>query len=209
MTPLDFAMSIWLNTTTKGFIVAAILDLRHMSQVVWCDDWPSITIVNKVSQTRVALPMIMNFPSSHFFMMIVLTWFGIQDILIGWNPMLMNENVLCGSIFIPTLPKFLTYQRSSNTPSPWSSHVLELFHLGYQPRIGLITLIVDPFTPPNPCFSFLSQMHFIKRQIHSCRGGGMIMRSYLMILNLPNIPCGNTGILCEGEGWWMLWKHNV
>jgi hypothetical protein len=125
------AMSIWLYTTTKGLTMDAIFDLGHMSQVVWHDDWPPLTIVNKVGQTRVALPMIMNFPSSHFFMMIVLAWFGIQDILVGWNPMLMNGNVLCSSIFIPTLPKFLTYQRSSNTPNPWSSHGLELFHLGY------------------------------------------------------------------------------
>jgi hypothetical protein len=39
----------------------------------------------------------------------------IQDIFVEWNPMLMNENVLWG--LIPTLPKFLAYERPSNIKS--------------------------------------------------------------------------------------------
>jgi hypothetical protein len=124
-------MNIWLNTTTKGLTMNAILDLGYMSQVVCHDDWPPLTIVNKVGQTKVVLPMIMNFLSSHFFMVMVLTWFGIQYSIVGWNPMLMNGKVLCNSVFIPTLTKFLAYQGSSNTPNPWSSHGLEFSHLGY------------------------------------------------------------------------------
>jgi hypothetical protein len=57
---------IWYHGL-NGFIVDVILDLGHMSQMMQHDDQPFLAIVNKVGQPKVALPMIMNFPSSHVF----------------------------------------------------------------------------------------------------------------------------------------------
>jgi hypothetical protein len=72
-----------------------------MSQMVQHDDQPPLAIVNKVGQPQVA--SIMNFQIHMFSLMMVPTWFEIQNILVGWNPILINGHS------IPTLPKFITY----------------------------------------------------------------------------------------------------
>lgn len=50
-----------------GLITDTILDTWHMSQVMWHHDWPIFAIVNKMEQPWVALPIIVNFQSSHLF----------------------------------------------------------------------------------------------------------------------------------------------
>jgi len=83
-----------------------ILDSKHIPQMVWHDDQPPFTIINKLGQPHI----IVNFPCSHVFYNDGPNM--IWNLRMSLNPMLMNRNVLWG--FILTLPKFLAYQRPSN-----------------------------------------------------------------------------------------------
>ncbi len=127
------ARGMWLVLWLKGFTMDVILDSRCMSQVMKHADQPPLAIVKKVNQPWTTLPMNMNFPSSHVFHDDgPRTWFWIQNIYIRWNLILMNKNMLWGSI--PTLPKFLVYKKSSNVKSLVKSWTW--FHLHYELRFG-------------------------------------------------------------------------
>ncbi len=71
-----------------------------MSHVVQHDDQPPLGIVKNVGWPWATCPPSWAFQFQMLFKMMVLAWFGIHNIHVGWNPMLMNKNVLWS--FIPT-----------------------------------------------------------------------------------------------------------
>jgi len=130
-------ITFWLISTSegacdlvlwfKGLTMDAILDSRCMSQVMQHDDQPPPTIVKKVSQPWTTLPMNMNFPSSHVFHDDgPRACFWIQNIYIKWNLILMNKNMLWGSI--PTCPSFW-HIKGHQMSSLWWSHGLDFTYI--------------------------------------------------------------------------------